>query len=113
MQPAGEAGPEVTNLARARSGVCAKRCAWCDSIHQAGVVHRDVKPDNVILTADEEPKLLDFGIAKAVDAHTDTHQDTVLGTPKFMAPEQANDHSKVGPPTRQVPTNARTKPLGP
>ena len=68
------------------------------SIHKAGVVHRDVKPENVILTAGDAPKLLDFGIAKDVEVDTGTAQDTMLGTPRFMSPEQAgSDRTKIGP----------------
>jgi serine/threonine protein kinase len=57
--------------------------------HAAGVVHRDVKPDNVLLQADGRVKLTDFGLAKEVDAEEDlTRQASGLGTPNYMAPEQ-------------------------
>jgi serine/threonine protein kinase len=57
------------------------------SIHAAGVVHRDLKPSNVILTEDG-PKVIDFGIARALEA-TSAHQTSSrAGTPAFMAPEQ-------------------------
>jgi uncharacterized membrane protein YhaH (DUF805 family) len=57
-------------------------------LHALHVVHRDIKPSNVLL-AGEGPKLIDFGIARAVDATRITHTGTVLGTPEFMSPEQA------------------------
>ncbi|WP_410662655.1 protein kinase domain-containing protein [Amycolatopsis sp. lyj-84] len=61
-------------------------------IHRAGLVHRDLKPSNVILT-DDGPRVIDFGIARAVEGETDiTHTGSIIGSPGFMSPEQANGH---------------------
>src|SRR5204862_36036 len=54
------------------------------------VVHRDVKPANVMLDADDRPHLMDFGLAARLEsAEKLTHEGAVLGTPSYMAPEQA------------------------
>ncbi|HZQ76383.1 MAG TPA: serine/threonine-protein kinase [Acidimicrobiia bacterium] len=65
--------------------------------HSRGIVHRDVKPHNVILRADGVAKLTDFGIARAMEDSGLTEVGTVLGTAPFMAPEQAAGRP-VGPP---------------
>ncbi|XKK37183.1 serine/threonine protein kinase [Nocardiopsis sp. ARC36] len=58
------------------------------AVHACGVVHRDLKPANVVL-AEDGPRLIDFGIARALDATSFTRTSTVLGTAAFMSPEQA------------------------
>jgi eukaryotic-like serine/threonine-protein kinase len=58
------------------------------AIHAAGVVHRDLKPSNVLL-AQDGPRLIDFGISRAVEASALTHTGMVVGSPGFMSPEQA------------------------
>ena len=65
--------------------------------HAMGIVHRDVKPHNVLIGPDGVTKLTDFGIARALEDHGLTEIGTVLGTARFMAPEQAAG-SPVGPP---------------
>ncbi|MBI5535534.1 MAG: serine/threonine protein kinase [Deltaproteobacteria bacterium] len=65
--------------------------------HDKGVVHRDLKPDNVFLTSDGQVKVLDFGIARVRElshASSATRTGAMMGTPAFMPPEQALGHSR-------------------
>ncbi len=66
--------------------------------HQQGVVHRDIKPQNVMLNADGRVKVMDFGIARLIDADTLTQDGDVIGTVAYMSPEQAAGR-RVGPPS--------------
>jgi serine/threonine protein kinase len=66
-------------------------------IHAAGVVHRDLKPANVLL-AHDGPRVIDFGIARALETSMLTQSGTVMGSPGFMSPEQA-EGAEVGPPS--------------
>ncbi|MFJ4519929.1 serine/threonine-protein kinase [Streptomyces sp. NPDC088810] len=66
-----------------------------ESIHACGLVHRDLKPGNIIMAADG-PRVLDFGIARAVESTRLTATGTAFGTPGFLAPEQALGHDVTG-----------------
>ncbi|MEU8709916.1 tetratricopeptide repeat protein [Streptomyces sp. NPDC048565] len=67
------------------------------AIHAERLLHRDLKPSNVLLAADG-PRVIDFGIARAMDATALTGTGAVIGTPGFMSPEQA-EGGQVGPPS--------------
>jgi eukaryotic-like serine/threonine-protein kinase len=68
--------------------------------HENGVVHRDMKPANVLLAVEGVPKVADFGIVKRLNDDSQlTRTGAVIGTPTYMAPEQAQGNSRhVGPP---------------
>ena len=62
-----------------------------DAAHVAGLIHRDVKPSNILFTRDGEPVLADFGIARLMESEEQlTVQGTLIGTPHYMAPEMAS-----------------------
>ncbi len=79
---------------RARLALIARICQAVHHAHQKGVIHRDLKPDNILITEDGQPKILDFGVARATDSdiqvttiQTDIGQ--LIGTVPYMSPEQA------------------------
>src|SRR5262249_42669375 len=63
--------------------------------HEHGILHRDIKPGNILLDANGEPHLTDFGLARLLETESSVTQTLdVLGTPSYMAPEQASGHNK-------------------
>jgi hypothetical protein len=87
--PPSEAAKLVETLARA-----------VHYAHTHGVVHRDLKPGNVLLANDGTPKITDFGLAKKVEGGGLTRSGAIMGTPSYMAPEQADGQTqRIGPAT--------------
>ncbi|MFC4947679.1 protein kinase domain-containing protein [Pseudonocardia sp. GCM10023141] len=66
------------------------------ALHSTGLVHRDIKPSNVLL-AEDGPRLIDFGISRALDGTALTQTGKVIGTPEYMSPEQASGERVVTP----------------
>lgn len=76
--------PEVEAL-----GLAAQIAAALEAAHLQGVVHRDIKPQNVLLTPEGQAKVADFGIARASGVEPVTHTSEVLGSAEYLSPEQA------------------------
>lgn len=90
-QPARPAAEMVETLARAM-----------EAVHRHGIIHRDLKPANILLSKDGVPKITDFGLAKRLNSTDLTATGAILGTPSYMAPEQATGQVKEISPATDV-----------
>jgi len=75
--------------------LAAQAARGLQAVHDAGVVHRDVKPSNILIGEDGVARIGDFGVARIATATRMTHTGAILGTPAYMAPEQA-ENPEVG-----------------
>lgn len=92
-------GQSITNYAKARgldarsrAAMCARVCEGVHHGHQRGVIHRDLKPDNILMDEEGRAKVIDFGVARAINRESETTAHTqagqLVGTISYMSPEQ-------------------------
>ena len=91
------ARPRRAGRSTGRCDIIGQSCRGLDHAHRNGVVHRDVKPGNLLRSRDDVVKLADFGIAQATEQSDITQVGSVLGTAAYLAPEQARGE-QAGPP---------------
>jgi len=96
-------GPSLSELV-ATAGPLTEGAVWrlagglveaLQAIHARGIVHRDLKPGNILIAADG-PRVIDFGVSRALHGRSLTATNTTMGTPAYMSPEQA-ESSDIGP----------------
>ena len=88
---------------RRAAALMAKVARAVHHAHQHGILHRDLKPGNILLDATGDPQVVDFGIARQLGVESDlTHTGQIIGTPHYMAPEQARGENRALTPAADV-----------